>query len=230
MCFSATASFGLAAALVPAGLICLGGARVMGSRWLGLAVYPFGFAVQQAFEGGVWLGLQHDMPQLVQKCASGFLFFSHLFWLVWVPVSVYWLQRGTPLAPWLMALIAAGAALGTVLFLPVLGLSGPIPVSTQPGSIDYQVPLLLGGENVRYALKLAYFAVVVASLSLSTDRRIQGFAALIAASLVVTEVWFSAAFISVWCYFAAVLSLYLAALFWWETRRNSLRPIEPGQR
>jgi hypothetical protein len=49
-------------------------------------------------------------------------------------------------------------------------------------------------------------------LGVSSDRRIQVFGGLIALSLIATELWFAIAFVSVWCFFAAVLSLYIAAM------------------
>jgi hypothetical protein len=72
--------------------------------------------------------------------------------------------------------------------------------------------LLADSEWARFALKLIYFVIVVGSLGVSSDRRIQVFGGLIALSLIATELWFAIAFVSVWCFFAAVLSLYIASM------------------
>jgi hypothetical protein len=107
----------------------------------------------------------------------------------------------------------AGAVLGIVLYAPVLSLAGSVPVSTASGHISYQVPLLMAdSELARFALKLIYFVIIVGSLGVSSDRRIQVFGGLIALSLIATELWFADAFVSVWCFFAAVLSLYISAI------------------
>jgi hypothetical protein len=214
MCFSATASFALSGALVPAGLFCLYRARKLGPGWLAFATFPLAFALQQALEGMVWLGLDTGSAQLAAIGTTGFLFFSHFFWLIWVPVSVYLLHREDDDGPpGLAAFIVAGAVLGIVLYAPVLSLAGSVPVSTASGHISYQVPLLMAdSELARFALKLIYFVIIVGSLGVSSDRRIQGFGGLIALSLIATELWFADAFVSVWCFFAAVLSLYISVI------------------
>ncbi|MEE4235091.1 MAG: DUF6629 family protein [Anderseniella sp.] len=224
MCFSATASFTLAAALVPAGIVCVRYARSLGMRWMGFAVFPFAFAAQQGLEGLVWLGLDHGKPALVDAGAAGFLFFSHLFWPIAVPVSVHLFHRGeNPGGTLLAVMMAAGVALGLVLFAPVASVLGSIPVDNQTGSIRYELPLMLPGEVARLVLKLVYVGIIAGALGLSSDRRIQGFGGLIAVSLVAAEYWFAPAFISVWCFFAAVLSLYILAVLVLEARKR------PGQ-
>lgn len=227
MCFSATASFTLAAALVPAGVVCVRYARSLGTRWMGFAVFPLAFAAQQAFEGLVWLGLDHGKLALVDAGAAGFLFFSHLFWPIAVPVSVHLFHRdenpgGLPLA----ILMAAGVALGLTLFAPVAMMLGHIPVDSQSGSISYLLPLMLPGEAARLALKLIYVGIIAGALGSSSDRRIQGFGGLVAVSLVAAEYWFAPAFISVWCFFAAVLSLYILAVLALEARKLP-RQVQP---
>lgn len=214
MCFSATASFALSGALVPAGLLCLHRARSLGPGWLAFASFPLAFAAQQALEGMVWLGMGSQNPQLTSAGATGFLFFSHFFWLIWVPLSVYLLHRDEDDSPsGLAAFMVAGAVLGVVLFAPVLSMDGPVPVSLASGSISYAVPLMISeAELTRFGLKLAYFVVIVGSLGISTDRRIKGFGGFIALSLIATELWFADAFVSVWCFLAAVLSLYMLVI------------------
>jgi hypothetical protein len=214
MCFSATASFALSGVLAPTGLFCLYRARNLGPGWLAFALFPLAFAVQQALEGMVWLGLDQPDAQLAAIGASGFVFFSHFFWLIWVPLSVYLMHRNdAERPPGLAAFMVAGAVLGIMLYAPVLALDKAVPVSVQAGSIVYDVPLLLAdSEWARFALKLIYFVIVVGSLGVSSDRRIQVFGGLIALSLIATELWFAIAFVSVWCFFAAVLSLYIAAM------------------
>ena len=86
-------------------------------------------------------------------------------------------------------------------------------MSTRSGSISYQVPLLMEESELdRFGLKLVYFVIIVGSLGVSSERRIQAFGGIIALSLIVTELWFAEAFVSVWCFFAAVLSLYILTI------------------
>ena len=144
MCFSATASFTLSAALVPAGLMCLRQASKLGTNWTALAVCPLAFAIQQASEGVVWLGLSQSDPQLANMGALGFLFFSHFFWLVWVPLSVYMLHRGDDTrAQALLMMLMLGTAFAVTLSAPVWAMDGYIPLDISSGSVSYLLPLML---------------------------------------------------------------------------------------
>lgn len=67
MCFSATASFVAAAGLAPVGIVSLVMARRLEpERWRPLALMPILFAIQQALEGCVWLGL--EAPAVLLGC------------------------------------------------------------------------------------------------------------------------------------------------------------------
>src|SRR5437660_880334 len=60
MCFSAEASFGVSAVLLPAGLYCVRAAARKNPAYLPLALFPVLCSVQQFFEGLVWVGLGND--------------------------------------------------------------------------------------------------------------------------------------------------------------------------
>lgn len=230
MCFSATASFTLSAALVPAGLMCLRQASKLGTNWTALAVYPLAFAIQQASEGVVWLGLSQSDPQLANMGALGFLFFSHFFWLVWVPLSVYMLHRGDDTrAQALLMMLMLGTAFAVTLSAPVWAMDGYIPLDISSGSVSYLLPLMLEGDTARMGMKVLYASIIAGSLLLSSYKSIQAFGIVILASLVIAQVWFSNAFISVWCYFAAGLSLYLMVALGLEARHKATT-IKPQSR
>src|SRR5687767_12886897 len=89
MCFSAEASFGLSAALVPAGAFCLATAhRTQNRPYLPVAIVPLAFGIQQFCEGLVWVGLGQGNDGLVDASAFAYLFFALLLWPVWMPLSV----------------------------------------------------------------------------------------------------------------------------------------------
>ncbi|SFN80539.1 hypothetical protein SAMN04487859_10958 [Roseovarius lutimaris] len=79
-------------------------------------------------------------------------------------------------------------------------------------SLDYKTTLIYDGIITRTVLRLFYAALVVGALFLSSHRRIQVFGGLIAASLALTYAFYAYAFISVWCFFAAILSFYLVVI------------------
>src|SRR5262245_6539835 len=88
MCFSAEASFGVSAVLLPVGAYCVTRAIRLDRRFLLLGLTPIAFGVQQAAEGFVWLGLDHGHSHLVSPAAVVFLFFALAFWPFWIPFSL----------------------------------------------------------------------------------------------------------------------------------------------
>ncbi|MHC4956445.1 MAG: DUF6629 family protein, partial [Planctomycetota bacterium] len=119
MCFSAEASFATGAVLVPAGIYCVRTSLERDPRYLALAVSPLVFAVQQACEGFVWLGLDRGDHDLARYASAVFLFFAIVFWPSWVPLSALMVE-GRRWARWVLG-AASGAALATSLsiFLPL---------------------------------------------------------------------------------------------------------------
>jgi hypothetical protein len=213
VCFSATASFTIAAVLAPVAAYSLVTAR-MEPRWLALAAYPLGFGLQQAIEGVVWLSLAAGDPRMIALAGRGFLFFSHFFWPAWVPFSVYWLERAAEpwRRRWLLAGAIVGALFGLSISLPSLLFDDWLSVDVVDGSIEYNTVLLYDDLVARSILKVVYAALVVSALMLSTERPVQIFGGIILISLLVAEHYFAHAFISVWCFFAAVLSIYVGVM------------------
>ena len=77
MCFSATASFTVSALLIPTGIYCLKESIATKREYLPFSLWPLFFAIQQAFEGILWLGMGNNQLKLIHSTSLGFLFFSH---------------------------------------------------------------------------------------------------------------------------------------------------------
>jgi hypothetical protein len=87
-------------------------------------------------------------------------------------------------------------------------------------SISYEAKLIYDGFLPRIAVRALYAVIVLGALLFSSDRHIRTFGILIAISVAVATVFFGYAFISVWCYFAAALSLYIFYLMLRITREQ----------
>jgi hypothetical protein len=226
MCFSAEASFAASGVLVPAGGFCLWSALRKQPRYLPLAAIPLFFGVQQASEGVVWLALGKGDTELVRPAALIFLFFAVAFWPMWIPLQA---AVAEPI-PWRRWLLAALAAVNTLwfwyLFWPLaVGPASLLQVEMVHHSISYQfselnvyqyVPLIW--LRLLYVLSVA-LPFVVASRSLGLWPGI-----VIGASAVVAVVAFEYAFVSVWCFFAAILSVWICTVFYsMPVSRLSLR-------
>lgn len=224
MCFSATASFTLFGALVPLGIYSIAKAHQSKGGWVPFAVYPLAFGLQQGLEGFVWLGLQDGNDTMVCVASRGYLFFSHFFWLAWVPFSV-WMIETNPLRKRLLAVLSAiGFFYGLSIMVPSVLLRDWLHMELINQSLEYNTTLIYEGFINRTALRLFYAAIVVGALVLSSHRPVRIFAGLVAVSLAGTYVFFAYAFISVWCFFAAILSVYLVVVIWLDARRSERAP------
>jgi hypothetical protein len=224
MCFSAEASFAAGAVLLPAGLYCVRSALKKDRAYLALACVPLLFGVQQFCEGLVWVGLENGNAPLARGAALWFLFFALFFWPFWVPFSVasFEPRKGTRQ---MLSVLALGAlALGWALYAPVVfDPQGRLSVRVAHHSIQYDLhPLssfaLLPGEF----WQLGYLASICGPLFASCDRRFRLFALTLAVSWLVSHLIYRYALESVWCFFAAALSLQLCHAF------HALRPRERG--
>lgn len=217
MCFSATASFTLAAVLVPAGVYTVLEVRRTNPAWWAFAVFPLVFGIQQVLEGILWLGLAGGNEVSVCFASRGFLFFSHFFWLAWVPFAVWTIETDPARKRLALFMAVAGFFAGLSVFLPAALIEGWLRVEVIQRSLEYKTTLIYEGLIERSLLRTVYAVIVIGSLLLSSHRLIQVFGGLVAASLVLTYVFYAYAFISVWCFFAAILSVYLAVILGRET-------------
>ena len=209
MCFSATASFTATALLVPFGIYAGKVAQAKDSRYLPLAVFPLAFGIQQGFEGLEWLGLEGDRADMVRLGALLFLLFSHGFWLVWPALTVFILEQ----RPWakklILALTVMGFLFGLSLYAPFLLYPDWLSVTLTSGSIDYQTQVIYDRFFPREITRLIYMVIVLGPLCLSELTQLKILSGLIALSTIVTYWFFNYAFISVWCFWAAIVSLYV---------------------
>jgi hypothetical protein len=202
MCFSASASFTAAAATAIAGGAALQGAARPSYRLL--AAVPLLFAIHQFAEGILWLALSDPAragwgpPAMLV-----YLAILKVVWPAWVPVAILKLET-EPRRRLLWALVVFGAVLSPVL---AYGL-GAYPVSAN-----------IAGHHVQYRQDMPYLyfwfthlgypvAVVLPPL-LASNRLVRFTGALVLASLVLTKIFFYYYFISVWCFFAAIISVGL---------------------
>jgi len=216
MCFSSSASFVVAAALLPVGVASVRYCRQeQRSDLLPLALSPLFFSVQQALEGVVWLGLAPGgAATLVHPAALAYLFFAYAFWLAWFPWCALRLNRQLLPGPrhrLLQIALVFGLLVGAGLWLPLLLDGALIKPAVVNGSLNYTTTLLadrwisLGFGSTLYGM------VMITPLLLSRSGRLRGFAGSVLVAFLLSHLSFSYAFTSVWCFFSALLS---GSLYW----------------
>lgn len=214
MCFSAEASFGLSAVLLPAGGYCVWNAFHKNRRMLSLAVIPIAFGLQQFSEGWVWLGLHLNDMHLVRSASYFFLYFALSFWPFWIPLSAFLANPDSRRKPLLAAFTLLGLVGGLMLFLPLLSSPEVLATQIRHHSIYYEFD-----RSAAFAWmpklwwRVSYIVVVGVPMLIAPARgfMLLGIALIIAAVVSQTFYWY--AFTSVWCFSAAILSLYLCYAF-----------------
>ena len=222
MCFSPEVSFTAAAVLVPAGGYAMALAWRTDRRYLALCALPLLFGVQQFLEGMVWISGDAGVDR-IRAWSTAYLFFAWIGWPVWVPFSVYWLEPPRRQPVYLIAAIA-GAILGAGQFLPYLAHGGWVQTSFMPGAIVYggtEMVRMIIGKVPTYSI---YLVLVIVPSLLATDRRVKIFGLLIAFAFATTWLFFRYAYISVFCFWGAVMSLYLVWMIREHRGDRSNRP------
>lgn len=228
MCFSATASFVAGAALIAGGTVAFRKSADLGPRFLGFAVFPFFFGVQQLSEGLLWLTLDGPGPVAPGAAALVFLFFAYWFWPLWVPLSSALVEPDPFRRRIFWGLSAFGFSLGAVLFLPVLARPETLDIYLVKHSIQYENPSMFPGETAKIVARLIYAVVICPPLVGSSHPQIRIFGGLILASVVAGFVFAAYAFTSIWCFLAAIISGYIVYMMTAIGREGAL--VDPSRR
>ena len=201
MCFSATVSYSAAAILTGTGIYAMRQARVLPPAYMLWAAIPIFFAMQQAFEGRVWQMLAAGNASEAVPFAMGFHFFSHFLWLWLIPLSSYLVEPEK---------IRKRVFAGSLVYASMLFNPDWMVITVRDHSIiyDFIVPYQTTIHLPITPLML-YGLTLLLPLFFSSHRQIKIFGVLLVLSMVLAAEIKNHAFVSVWCFFAALLSLYL---------------------
>ena len=202
-------SFAAGAVLLPVGAYCIGQAIRKNWTYLGLASVPVLFGIQKISEGFVWLGLQHDNPAWTHAGGLVFLFFALALWPFWFPLQSAFMEP-VPVRKAIMVAVSV-LALGWfwVLFLPIVGDPGMLTTEIVHHSIQYEYPNLPIYEYIsKTPLRVLYFATIAISFVIASQRFGTLPGIILGISAAVAAVAFHYAYVSVWRFFAALLSAY----------------------
>lgn len=209
MCFSAPVSFTAGVVLVAAGAVCVKKTVEKDKSYLLFALVPLLFGVQQLIEGFVWIGLLQNHPLMVKFFSLAFVFFAFTVWPAFAPLSVYLVEKKENPATKRVLLVTAviGMAAGLASF--VLLMPGYIAMTTKivghSISYDTDVPELL-----KVLFFYLYLLSVIPPFLIISNRKLKLFGYLLILSVIFSDLIFRATVASVWCFFAALLSLYIA--------------------
>ncbi|MFZ5954677.1 MAG: DUF6629 family protein [Candidatus Dependentiae bacterium] len=208
MCFSPFASFTLAGFLSITGLLSSYYSRKNSSLFF-LSIIPFIFALQQWCEGVVWVyGPNSDVGYW-----TGFLFFyiALAWWPFWMPLSVYRAEPNIRIKKLILPYLIAGLVWLMVATCAIL----MYPLSIQiNNNIIYS--LAVPFDISLFAIGV-YLLLVAGPLLLTTIPYARIFALSIVSAFGISYWLWYHAFGSVWCFFAAWLSVLIVFMI----RKNS---------
>ena len=167
-------------------------------EWL-FAAIPLLFAVQQLSEGMIWLTFRYEAPQLNTVMTHVYSFFSHVLWPAYVPLAVLLIEAPGRRRRVLLAFVATGIAVGAYLLYVLVA----FPVVSRPigQHIEYVSPHFFAA-----VVMTLYLLSTTVSPILSTHRMVRVFGVLALLSFGAAYFFYATWFISVWCFFAALLS------------------------
>jgi uncharacterized membrane protein len=202
MCFSATGSFGVAAALAGIGAYSVAQDKLPSHKML--AAVPLLFAGQQVAEGAVWMTIEHPSPGWVHVLAVAvFLGFALIIWPLWVPLSLLLAETNPRRRKVLSALACIGV--GVAIYAGVVLIRGQPTAHVTGHRMAYSY-VEIGSRKVQALYLPMYIVPALIPFFVSTLSQAKLMGGVLAVALVATFVIERATLTSVWCFFAAILS------------------------
>lgn len=201
MCFSAGASFGASAVVAVAGVIST--RRIKHRGQIMFAAIPLIFAAQQLVEGLVWLTFtEAEYQQWRNIPVTLYLLFAQVIWPVWVPLSILKIEGDPKRRNKLRLLAYCSFILAPMQAYRLFAY--PSTAEVTPHHIHYGLDFSIPYFGLM--LNLFYFMTTVVPPFLSSRRPVIVLGALNLASFVLTVLLFEGNVVSVWCFFAALIS------------------------
>jgi hypothetical protein len=208
MCFSASASFIASGVTGAGGLACLKSTRRKSE--IPLASIPFLFAIQQFIEGLIWI--YYPGSGVADILTPLYSFFSHVLWPLFIPIAIYLVEPSGRRKKLLLSFMILGISVSIFLFYFII--QNPAEVSVAENHLRYSYGYL---ENARISV-LLYLTVVSISPLFSSHRILKVFGVLLFFSFLVAFQSYNPSFFSIWCFFAAGLSLLIYLHFKYRHR------------
>lgn len=199
MCFSAPASF--AAAAVLAGVSAATLAQKPALRLVPFAVFPAVFAVHQAIEGFIWLsfGRGAEPPGAL---VAAYLVIAQILWPSLTPLAMLLIEGGRRRRHALFALQAAGLLVSAT--MAYILINHPYTVSMTAHGLRY-----VSTHAIETHIVGLYVLTTTAPLLISRRRYILALGITILIGSAITELFYFRAAASVWCFFAAIASVFV---------------------
>ena len=211
MCISAEVNFAAAAVIGTVGIATLRHAEH--PREVLLAAMPLLFALHQFIEGFVWLGLDGTIGDLaLRNSALLFILYAQAILPFLMPLSVLLIERPGLRRNVISVIVAIAFGLMIYMTYGVMGFQ--TQVAAEHHSVVYRNP-----ETESLVTGALYIFVTCGALVLSGHKVVRWFGILNLIGLTVVAIVKQYAFSSVWCLYAAIISVML----YWQFSKGNIR-------
>ena len=201
MCFSATASFSAGVVLTIVGVATIKKSQSTNQKLF--ASIPFIFAAQQIVEGFLWLALPNPEYPLAQEGLTyAFLFVAQIMWPIWVPISILMLTPKVDRKLIQKALAGIGVFTGVALAFCLISFDVSAKIHGNHVLYNQNYP-----DSIRFIGVAFYLAATILPLFFSSVKNLWMLGLGILLSYIVSAIFFSRYLLSVWCFFAAIISV-----------------------
>ncbi len=207
MCFSASASYTASIVLLLSGIATT---RIAKPKQRMFAAIPLLFAAQQFLEGTIWQAIAAGKSATTST--YGFLIFVFLVWPIWTPLSIRIMSKNDKTKRLLLFPITTGIL---VALLAAWNIASQTPQAALTcNHIHYfsALPAYLWIPGT-----ILYIIATITPFFIVRDRYFWLAGTLAAFAYLISFTFYYETMLSVWCFFAAILSLFIMIII----RKNS---------
>lgn len=221
MCFSASASFGAGVVLSIIGVATL--RKVKQPTQVPFASLPLLFAAQQITEGFLWLSFTNTEFEFLRTPTTYiFLFFAQVVWPAIVPLSILLLKKPSErkVIPKLLTVIGAAIAVFLAYCLYAYHIEANAVGHHIAYKQDYPISLKRFGA-------VLYISATILPPFFFRQKSMLALGVTILISYAVTAIFYQGYILSVWCFFAAILSCIVYFVIYEMNKNHKNRSIFP---
>jgi hypothetical protein len=201
MCFSAEASFAGSAIISAIGVATL--TKIKKPAEILFASIPLIFGIQQCAEGVLWITLRSGGHEALENIATYiFLVTALVIWPTMIPLSIWFIEKVKKRKKVLTYLIFLGGILSV--FYAFCLIFYNVTPQIQSFHIQYVDEI---HEILVKIVFVCYLVTTITPIFISSVKRMWIFGILIAVSCLITGIFFTQYLTSVWCFFAAIISI-----------------------
>ncbi|HTA26304.1 MAG TPA: DUF6629 family protein [Bacteroidia bacterium] len=205
MCFSATASFGASAVLAVISVASL--KQVRHKSQIMFACIPIFFSLQQFTEGIVWLSFAAPFNATLNVYGTyAFLIFAQVVWPLWIPIAMVRVENKGERRKIQRVFVAIGVT--EAIYQAFCLFNYPVISEITAHHIYYHIDHPDTFKYIdKYIEPVFYASATIVSPFFTSVKKMWIVALAILISCVITVVFFQHVSVSVWCFFASIISI-----------------------